>query len=140
MGPANGAGTLQTTGIILYARSSPSKQKRHWDCFDEIYKMPKWKNILKGISDEAENRYQFIVAGSAKIDISGRTGNSLSGRYFTFHLFPLTLRESCGNPEIDLNMTKGACMFILNILDCKPSANHALENLLEYGGFPSRGR
>ena len=38
-----------------------------WVCFDEIHKVPKWKNALKGIFDSTGEQYRFIVTGSAKI-------------------------------------------------------------------------
>ena len=55
-----------------------------WVCFDEIHKMPRWKNILKGIYDTSSGQYNFIITGSAKFDISRRAGDSLSGRFFDF--------------------------------------------------------
>ena len=36
-----------------------------WVCFDEIHKMPRWKNILKGIYDTSSGQYNFIITGSA---------------------------------------------------------------------------
>jgi predicted AAA+ superfamily ATPase len=116
----------------------PAKHKKHWVCFDEIHKMPKWKNILKGIFDETEQYYQFIVTGSAKLNMLKKVGDSLSGRYFTFHLFPLTLKEVVGNPEIEVKESKSAIGFILDRLniEIKKSAIQALDDLLEYGGFP----
>ncbi|MFH0790749.1 MAG: ATP-binding protein [Candidatus Omnitrophota bacterium] len=111
------------------------KNKKLWVCFDEIHKIPKWKNILKGIFDQTQEYYQFIITGSAKFDISRRAGDSLSGRYFIFHLFPLTLREVNGNPAINPQQADNALDFILSCLEKKPSG-HALDALLEYSGFP----
>lgn len=55
--------------------------RKLWVCFDEIHKMPKWKNILKAAFDETGEDYSFIVAGSAKLDIVTRAGDSLAGRF-----------------------------------------------------------
>ena len=77
--------------LFFTADMIPSENKELWVCFDEVHKMPKWKNILKAAFDETSDRYHFIVTGSAKLDIVKRAGDSLAGRYFTFHLMPLMI-------------------------------------------------
>ncbi|MFH1777038.1 MAG: ATP-binding protein [Candidatus Omnitrophota bacterium] len=61
--------------------------------FDEIHKYPRWKNYLKGIYDQFEDEYLFLVSGSGRLDIYQKGGDSLAGRYFMFHLFPFTVSE-----------------------------------------------
>lgn len=61
--------------------------------FDEIHKYRDWKNALKGIYDELHNDYRFLVTGSGRLDVYQKGGDSLAGRYFPFHLFPLTVAE-----------------------------------------------
>jgi len=39
--------------------------------------MPKWKNILKAAFDETSDRYQFIVTGSAKLNITKRSAQGI---------------------------------------------------------------
>jgi len=114
----------------------PAKEEKRWVCFDEIHKVPHWKNILKGIFDATEEHYQFIVTGSAKLNISKMAGDSLSGRYFTFHLFPLTMKEVIGRPDISVPEPQSAIDFVLQKLNDAPRDNSALADLLEYGGFP----
>jgi predicted AAA+ superfamily ATPase len=70
-------------------RNVKSKGHFPWVCFDEIHKMPKWKNILKGIYDKFEEECRFIITGSARLEWLRRAGDSLAGRYFLFHLNPL---------------------------------------------------
>jgi len=48
--------------------------------FDEIHKYPKWKNLVKGYYDTQKNLHQFIVTGSARLDLYRRGGDSLLGR------------------------------------------------------------
>jgi len=60
---------------------------------DEIHKMPKWKNYLKGIYDTKEDRLKILVTGSARLDIYNQVGDSLAGRYYLHHLFPLSPAE-----------------------------------------------
>ena len=69
-------------------------------CFDEIHKMPKWKNILKDLYDSDNKMIRFIITGSARLDYFRKSGDSLAGRYFLFHLFPVTLQELCGKHTV----------------------------------------
>jgi uncharacterized protein len=61
--------------------------------FDEIHKYKDWKNYLKGIYDQFHDQYRFLVSGSGRLDIYQKGGDSLAGRYFLFHLWPLTVGE-----------------------------------------------
>lgn len=60
---------------------------------DEIHKMPKWKNYLKGIYDTKLTRLKILVTGSARLDIYNQVGDSLAGRYFLHRLMPLSPAE-----------------------------------------------
>jgi len=114
----------------------PVKDKKAWVCFDEIHKIKGWKNILKGIFDETQEHYQFIVTGSTKLNVLKKAGDSLSGRYFTFHLFPLMLKEVVGQSAIEAGECQNALDFILERMNKKDNAQSALNDLLEYSGFP----
>lgn len=61
--------------------------------FDELHKMRGWKNYLKGIFDNKPETLKILVTGSARMDIFHNTGDSLAGRYFLHHLFPLSIAE-----------------------------------------------
>jgi predicted AAA+ superfamily ATPase len=61
--------------------------------FDEIHKMPKWKNYLKGVYDTKKEGLDVLVTGSARMDVFKNVGDSLAGRFFVHHLFPFTLSE-----------------------------------------------
>jgi predicted AAA+ superfamily ATPase len=63
---------------------------------DEIHKMKKWKQWLKGIYDTEENT-KIIVTGSARLDTHKKVGDSMAGRYFQYNLFPLDLKELKSN-------------------------------------------
>lgn len=113
----------------------PSARKKHWVCFDEIHKITKWKNILKGVFDETEEHYRFIVTGSSKLDIARKAGDSLSGRYFSFRLPPLTLREISREPMLP-NSDADALKHIIDSMDKKPANQDILETFIAFGGFP----
>ncbi len=60
---------------------------------DEIHKYRDWKNYLKGVYDQFEKEYRFLVTGSGRHEYSRKAGDSLAGRYLKFHIFPFTLSE-----------------------------------------------
>lgn len=121
---------------LFFTQDMSPLRKKLWVCFDEIHKMPKWKNILKGVYDQTEEHYQFIITGSAKLNISRMAGDSLSGRYFTFHLFPLCLGEMKNAKRLAQDIPQNASDFIRQRIDRKPAGKECLSSLLEYGGFP----
>jgi len=123
--------------LFFTSDSPPQRSGKQWVCFDEIHKISGWKNILKGIFDATQDHYQFIVTGSSKLDIFRKAGDSLSGRYFTFQLFPLTLKEVTGRPQIEKSECSNPLDFILEQVNRQDrNAQKALEQLLAYSGFP----
>ena len=119
--------------LFFTADALPGKKKL-WVCFDEIHKMPKWKNILKAVFDEIADKYFFIVTGSAKLNLIRHAGDSLAGRYFTFQLMPLTLREVTGRASLE--PPKDAAGFIESAMSVSATSPETLKALLEYSGFP----
>lgn len=79
---------------------------------DEIHKYRSWRNYLKGLWDGREPGQQILVAGSARLDLFRRGGDSLAGRYHLLRLHPFSVAE------LDLTRSKD------------------LESLLALGGFP----
>ncbi len=61
--------------------------------FDEIHKYKNWKNYLKGYFDHTKGKIKTLVTGSAKLDIYKKRGDSLMGRYFLYHIHPLSVGE-----------------------------------------------
>ena len=94
--------------------------KKLWDedhqliVFDELHKYPHWKNWIKGLYDKTHPSQNFLVTGSARLDLYRRGGDSLMGRYHYWRLHPLTLDE----------------------LPMKMSLKEGLKRLMTVGGFP----
>lgn len=108
-----------------------------WVTFDEIHKYPKWKDVLKGIFDKHEPRLRLLVTGSARLDLLRRAGDSLAGRYFTFHLFPFTLREVTGPQKISVTKPPESAETFLEERFSKERFHQSeVMRLLEAGGFP----
>src|SRR5690606_34475280 len=61
--------------------------------FDELHKYPRWKQWVKGVYDSKPLHQQYLVTGSARLDIYRRGGDSLLGRYHYWRLHPFTLDE-----------------------------------------------
>jgi predicted AAA+ superfamily ATPase len=59
---------------------------------DEAQKIPEIGSILKLIVDELSG-IRIVVTGSSAFDLRNMTGEPLTGRKFTFTLFPLSERE-----------------------------------------------
>lgn len=83
---------------------------------DEIHKMKKWKSWLKGLYD-TQKIPTTLVTGSAKLGAFRKVGDSLAGRYFSYQLFPLDVKE-------------------ILLMDPSRKPEEALETLLLLGGFP----
>ncbi|HLG20102.1 MAG TPA: ATP-binding protein [Bdellovibrionota bacterium] len=81
--------------------------------FDEVHKFARWRNLLKGLFDTNRGLRQFLVTGSARLDLYRRGGDSLQGRYHYHRLHPFSLNEM--NPK---------------------SSPSDLKDLLTFGGFP----
>ena len=87
---------------------------------DELHKMPDWKAWLKGVFDGRARvggvSQQILVTGSARMETFRQAGESLAGRYFSWRLHPISVREWCEQ------------------INAAPA--EAMTHLLERGGFP----
>ena len=117
-------------------RDARSEGHLPWVCFDEIHKMPRWKDILKSYFDKHEAEARFLVTGSARLDWFRRSGDSLAGRYFLFHLSPLTLSEAVGSLLAEPESSEGAHEFMEKKTGLVKYEEEALSHLLNYSGFP----
>lgn len=84
---------------------------------DELHKAPKWKNYLKGLADEFNNRPPLLVTGSARLDTMRKAGDALTGRFFHYHLHPIDIQESL-------------------LFYPKKNNRQRIDQLLQTGGFP----
>lgn len=68
---------------------------------DEIHKYKLWRNWVKGKFDTLRDSHQFLVTGSARLDLYRYSGDSLQGRYFYYRLHPLSVAELNINTKKD---------------------------------------
>lgn len=81
--------------------------------FDELHKYSHWKSWIKGVYDTRVAQ-EYLVTGSARLDLYKKGGDSLVGRYHYWRLHPFTLDE----------LPEGI------------SKEDAYQRLLTVGGFP----
>ena len=101
--------------------------------FDELHKMRAWRGWLKGTYDLHHPLHQILVTGSGRLDVYGRGGESLQGRYHHHRLHPFTLRELCDRP-----VSPDTVASELEALQ-RPAPAGAVEglaSLMQLGGFP----
>lgn len=84
--------------------------------FDELHKMKKWKSWIKGVYDTEAIPPSLLITGSARLDTYRKEGESLAGRFFSFRLHPLTVKEIC--------------------TAIGERSDTALDKLIKLGGFP----
>jgi predicted AAA+ superfamily ATPase len=82
--------------------------------FDELHKYPRWKQWIKGIYDSKLPAQEYLVTGSARLDVYRRGGDSLMGRYHYWRLHPFTI------DEVPAGISK----------------EEAYHRLIQIGGFP----
>jgi uncharacterized protein len=111
-------------------------QSKHWIAFDEIQKMPKWRDILKDVFDSFEKEILFAIAGSARLDYLRKSGDSLAGRYFSFHLYPLSLFELTRTMNDFPSPGSSALEFVSSCASGTKNHQDTLLLLLRFGGFP----
>lgn len=81
--------------------------------FDEIHKYSRWRNYLKGLYDKTRSKREYLVTGSARLDLYRKGGDALTGRYHFYQLHPLSIGE------ID-----------------KAYKPDTVRSLMKFGGFP----
>lgn len=102
---------------------------------DEIHKYRNWKNYLKGVYDQFEKDYQFLVTGSGRLEFSRKTGDSLAGRFLKFHIFPFTLAELSSDRRSLEDFMDDPLRGFNAVLKSNKS-RQAFEALWELSGFP----
>lgn len=99
---------------------------------DELHKWRGWKRWLKGEYDAHGGRTQFLVTGSARLDVYRRGGDSLQGRYHHYRLHPFSSGEVLRKGRLT-TIDPGA---ELPIGRSSAQAREVVDALLAYGGFP----
>ena len=95
---------------------------------DEFHKHSKWKTWIKGEFDTHKDIYQFLLTGSARLNIFRRGGDSLQGRYHYYTLHPFSIAE--------LMNSKTAVKPMQELVFNESSHDEEFNALFDFGGFP----
>lgn len=100
--------------------------------FDEIHKLASWKNLLKGYHDSLGGEFNFMVTGSARLELFQRAGDSMFGRYHLLHMAPVTpneLEDRWSKPNISLSVDYDRLL-------ADSVRQETVDALMNYSGFP----
>lgn len=94
---------------------------------DEIQNIPNWE---KWVNKEYELKLsKLIISGSNSSMLSSEIASSLSGRYLSVDVFPLSFKEYLDFKDINV-------LYKLDLVSKKIELNREFENYLKYGAFP----
>ncbi len=111
--------------IIDYMNIAEVSEEKPILILDEIHKYTHWKNFIKGLFDTYNKKVNFIITGSARLDIYKKGGDSLMGRYFPYKMHPLSVGEYLCP---DLRSSE--------IIMPKQIKDEDFNHLFKFGGFP----
>lgn len=120
--------------LILDSWGAKRKSEVPLIVLDEIHKARKWKSTLKGLFDSASIPLDFMVTGSARLNVYKKGSDSLMGRYYNFRLHPFSLGELANTenpPPCDLLESLFTSSF-----DYRSQYADLQVQLLKFGGFP----
>ena len=95
---------------------------------DEVQFFRGWPIFVK--SHHETKKVQFVVTGSNAAMLSSDMITMLSGRSLALEVFPFSLRELASSKGIDVDNPSEVALKV-------PEIKHLLDELLEYGGFPT---
>ncbi len=105
---------------------------------DEIHHLPGLFPVLRGLIDRQRRRGrkagQFLLLGSASIDLLRQSGETLAGRVAYLELPPITAPEWLASPEAAAHRSRAAAGPAAAVLT--PLDQRALDRLWLRGGFP----
>lgn len=93
---------------------------------DEVQIIPEWERVVKKHYELKEN-VKFIVSGSSANLVRGDYATLLTGRTFTFTIFPLSFKECLKFNGLDYTSVD---------TETKKEIFNSLSQYLNFGGFP----
>jgi predicted AAA+ superfamily ATPase len=116
---------LQTIKEVYLEYLNPTQKPYIY--LDEVQNIPNWE---KWVNKEYElKQSKIIISGSNSSMLSSEIASSLSGRYLSINVYPLSFKEYLEFKGIELRSK-------LDIVNKKIELNREFENYLKYGGFP----
>ncbi|MBI2265795.1 MAG: ATP-binding protein [Armatimonadetes bacterium] len=104
--------------------------------FDELHKMNRFKQWLKGWHDSHSHECLTWVTGSGRLDLYQRGGDSLLGRYFPYRLHPLSVAELGGASSRTSLPDPDTSWKSFSEGESRKVRDDVLHGLMRFGGFP----
>ena len=82
--------SLENPDYRAAAENDPRGFFKHWPTaiIDEIQRVPSLMSYIQGIVDQSQREGQFILTGSAQLELMESITQSLAGRTALLNLFP----------------------------------------------------
>lgn len=112
--------------IDLY-KEKVNPNKKIYYFLDEIQNLPDWQKWVRREADLKEHKI-FLTGSSAKL-LSSEISHLLTGRYYSFHVFPLSFREI-------LQWHGVACQTDIDQIKNRAKIRQIFKAYLKWGGFP----
>ncbi|MDR2402844.1 MAG: ATP-binding protein [Spirochaetaceae bacterium] len=108
------AGNFKTSIYLNYENFDDRKiiRNKTWPpetdlfIFDEIWKMPGWKQYMRDLFDSKSGAQKFLITGSADPGFFGNLRPVLAGRVFSHRLFPFSAEE-LEDPDLNRLILRG---------------------------------
>ncbi len=107
-------------------RQNKNPDKKAFIFLDEIQNIEGWEKFLKKHYD-LRSEIKFIISGSSASLLKGEYSNLLTGRNFTFTIFPLSFKEFLDFSQVKYEQID---------TETKNKIINKLHDYLEYGSFP----
>lgn len=109
-------------------RTRINPDKKPYLFFDEVQLIPMWERWMRKIRD-LELAYVFVTGSSSDL-LSKEYGTSLTGRHFSFSVYPLSFREFLSFNYVKIAKNK------FGVYDNKLKIINLFYRYLRNGGFP----
>ena len=119
---------------LLFAELPKKTKVKPLIVLDELHKAKFWKRGLKGLYDTQADDYDFLITGSARLNVYRKGSDSLMGRYYHFRLHPFSVAELLN----ERFATKPDDLLDHLLAQPKTSAQaiKIVKQLLTFGSFP----
>ncbi|MBU4075264.1 MAG: ATP-binding protein, partial [Euryarchaeota archaeon] len=101
--------------------------KKPFIFLDEVQNVPEWERFARGVHERKEAK--IIISGSSSKLLSAELATLLTGRNITFFAYPLSFKEFLKFKGLPVATE-------LEILAKRVEIKRALDEYMEYGGFP----
>lgn len=105
--------------LNAHVKERVTDDKMYYLFFDEIQNVDRFEKVINSLRASLDNVSIFITGSNSKM-LSEEISSVLSGRYVSFHIFPLCYKE------------------YVALMDCEPKSEENFGDFMKWGGLPNR--